>query len=160
MDKLERLTKLHDIHLPPTIGWWPMAYGWYVLLIILLLITSLLIAFWYRRYHYSRAKKQACKLLHTYEQEYQRQGNAAITCAKISELLRRVALAYFPRQKVANLQGEAWINFLNQTAKNINFNDVRQHLLEFPYQNQVQEINLKPLFTRAYAWIKQRGIPC
>ncbi|MGQ3889201.1 DUF4381 domain-containing protein [Legionella sp. CNM-1927-20] len=154
------LAKLHDIHLPSSIGWWPLAPGWYILTVLILLIISLLVTIAYRQRQYARAKRQACQLLDNYEQEYLRNGDVSATCAKISELLRRVALVYFPRQDVASLQGEDWINFLNKTSKNINFNAVRECLLILPYQSRSQKVNLKPLFSRAYAWIKQRGIPC
>ncbi|WP_419419667.1 DUF4381 domain-containing protein [Legionella sp. D16C41] len=154
------LAKLHDIHLPNPIGWWPLAPGWYILIGLIIIIVSLLITIAYRYYKYGRAKRQAYQLLAKYEQDYLQNSDTSTTCAKVSELLRRVALAYFPRQEVASLQGEAWINFLNNSSKDINFNAVRQYLLEMPYQNQSQKANLKPLFTRAYAWIKQRGIPC
>ena len=156
----QHLSKLHDIHLPAPIGWWPLAPGWYILSGAILLITGIIITVVYRHYMHGLAKRQACKMLAEYEHEYDSEGNTAVTCAKISELLRRVALVYFPRQDVASLQGDDWISFLNTTSKGINFKAVRHCLLELPYQNQVQSTNLKPLFTRVHAWIKQRGIPC
>ncbi|STX52841.1 Uncharacterised protein [Legionella busanensis] len=160
MSDTQVLAKLHDIHLPDSIGWWPLAPGWYIAACLSLLIISLLITIVYRQYKYARAKRQACQLLASYEHDFLQHGDVSATCAKISELLKRVALVYFPRQDVASLQGDNWINFLNQTSKNINFNAVRECLLILPYQGRSQKVNLKPLFSRAYAWIKQRGIPC
>ncbi|WP_131782517.1 DUF4381 domain-containing protein [Legionella gresilensis] len=154
------LAKLHDIHLPDPIGWWPLAPGWYIAGFLILLISSLLIRIVYRQHKYARPKRQAYQLLVSYEQDFLQNGDVSATCAKISELLRRVALVYFPRQDVASLQDDNWINFLNQTSKNVNFNAVRECLLILPYQGRSQMVNLKPLFSRAYAWIKQRGIPC
>ena len=78
---------------------------------------------------------------------------------KISELLRRVALVYFPREEVASLKGEAWLTFLSRTSKRIDFNQLRDYLLEFPYQ-AAREIDLQPLFYGAKEWIKQRRVPC
>ncbi|KTC99835.1 DUF4381 domain-containing protein [Legionella erythra] len=159
MTDLQPLAQLRDIHLPAPVGWWPLAPGWYLLAAIALLGFLLLTGVVYRYYTNGRAKRQALKLLAVYQQDYLREGDSQAASAKVSELLRRVALVYFPREKVASLQGEEWLAFLNQTGKNINFNAVRECLLELPYQREA-EVNVKPLLARAKAWIQQRGVPC
>lgn len=155
----QALAQLRDIHLPQPIGWWPLAPGWYVLVVLAVLAISITSFYVYRFYVSGRARRQALQLLNVYVQEYQRDNNSQLISAKISELLRRVALVYFPRKDVASLQGESWITFLNSTGKSINFNSVRECLVELPYQQQAQA-NIKPLLTRARAWIKQRRRPC
>ncbi|KTD66264.1 DUF4381 domain-containing protein [Legionella spiritensis] len=153
------LAQLRDIHLPAPIGWWPLAPGWYFLALGVLVLLLVAVFFIHRRYSYGRARRQALQLLARYRQEYMNEGNSQVTSAKVSELLRRVALVYFSRERVAGLQGDAWIEFLNSTGKDINFSAVRECLIELPYQAP-KSINLKPLFTRAEIWIKQRGVPC
>jgi hypothetical protein len=153
------LSKLRDIHLPEPIGWWPLAPGWYllVLLVIAILIT---IIFFLRRYYLNgSAKRDALRLLKIYQQQYQSEMNSQISSAHISLLLKRVALAYFPRARVASLQGDEWILFLNNTAKKLNFEEVRAELLEMPYQPQ-KDCDLGLLFEMAHTWIKQRRAPC
>jgi hypothetical protein len=79
--------------------------------------------------------------------------------ARISELLKRVALVYFPRSRVASLQGEAWIDFLSHTGKKLDFNAVRDELIEAPYQpNSSCDLNL--LFKISRLWITQRRGSC
>ncbi|KTC88043.1 MULTISPECIES: DUF4381 domain-containing protein [Legionella] len=153
------LAKLHDIKLPTPISWWPLAPGWYLLLVLILILIAVLSYLARRAYLNGRPKRQALRLLKTYEQEYQQERNSQVCSMKVSELLRRVALVYFPREEVASLQGEAWLHFLDKTSKKIDFNKLRAHLLETPYQ-PTSDADLQPLFRCANAWIKQRGAPC
>lgn len=159
MPEPQQLTQLRDIYLPQPVSWWPPAPGWYFVALIAMLLITVIASYGYQYYANGRAKRQALLLLDAYNQQYLQDNNSQLISAKISELLRRVALVYFPREQVASLQGEAWLAFLNASGKNINFHAVRECLLELPYQSG-QEMNLKPLFARARAWIKQRGVPC
>jgi cbb3-type cytochrome oxidase subunit 3 len=158
--ELSPLEKLRDIQLPKPISCWPLAPGWYVLALVGLLFFILLIYFIYRKHLQARAKRQALQLLKDYEQYYQAGGEIQVISAQISELLRRVALVYFPREQVASLSGEAWINFLNNTSKQCNFTALSDCLLTLPYQEKAPNINLNPLFENARKWIKNRGAPC
>ena len=157
----KELTQLRDIHLPTPVGWWPLAPGWYGLAILVLVIVLILVFYISRSYLNGRAKRQALCLLTNYEQQHQRLPNSQITTARISELLKRVALVYFPREDVASLQGERWLAFLNKTGKRLDFNQVRTALLEQPYQPpQAGNNDLQLLFSMARTWIGQRGAPC
>lgn len=159
MVKPDALTALRDIHLPPPITGWPWAPGWYLLLI--LSVAGGLGAYRLLRRYYlnGRAKRAALALLTQYHALHQRDPNRQRTTAQLSELLRRVALAYYPRTRVAGLMGSAWIDFLNGTAKGVQFNTVSDQLLDAPYQT-TQDSDLKPLFDLTRQWIKQQGRPC
>jgi len=133
MSNGDALARLRDIHLPAPISWWPIAPGWYGLMV---LVISLLLAGFlgWRFYRRGGAKREGLRLLLIYEKQAQQGEPSAVICAQVTELLRRVALAYFPRQDIAGLHGDAWIRFLNQTGKRIDFMPVRSLLLERPYQ--------------------------
>ena len=162
MDKMPivdpALNQLRDIHLPPPIGIWPIAIGWY-LLALLLLIAGILFYFRHRR---RRVKRRALQILADYERQYRNHGPkempAEETVAKIADLLRRVALAYFPRETVAGLEGQAWLDFLNRTSRGLDFNVLANVLLELPYQKTKsgQKADLNGLFSSAKSWVKQR----
>lgn len=160
MADLQTLEQLRDIHLPNPVGWWPLAGGWYFLVLALLLLVIGLTYYGCSRYRHGRAKRQALRHLAEYERQYLQDGDAGRISAQLSELLKRVALVYFPRMNVAGLKGEAWIDFLNATSKNSDFRAHRECLLELPYKNNAGQVNLTPLFISAKAWIKQRGAPC
>lgn len=159
MAKADPLAQLKDIHLPEPVGWWPLAPGWYLLMVLGVLLVFGLTYWFYRRHLNALAKHKALDLLKMYKEQYEKENDIQLTSARISELLRRVALVYFPRVQVASLHGDAWLNFLNQTCKGIDFQPVKEMLLDSPFKTG-ETVNLKPLIIRAEQWIKQRGTPC
>lgn len=159
MAKTDALAQLKDIHLPESISWWPLAPGWYVVILLILLLIMGLVYLVHRRHVNALAKNQALDLLNTYKEQYEKDHNAQVASAQISELLRRVALVYYPRAEVAGLHGDAWVEFLNLTSKGIDFKPVNAMLLDSPFKT-METVSLKPLITRAQLWIKQRGVPC
>lgn len=156
MTRLELEAALHPLHQPTAIAWFPAAPGY---LILFALILFLLLAFSFYRYQYQKknqAKNQALALLKNYQAAYQKTGDSQHSSIQISALLRRVALIYHGRQAVAGLEGEAWIQFLCQYSKNLDFQGIKTYLLDLPFQPKRAE-PLDALFKIAAAWIQQRG---
>lgn len=153
------LANLHDLMLPAPIGWWPLAVGWQILMAFALVAISYAFYKIFWRWQNSRAKRMALKLLKIYEQEYNQHNNSAEICAKISELLRRVALAYYPRDEVASLEGETWLIFLNKNSKITLFSELRDYLLTLPYQKYAAQ-DLGNFFIAVRKWIKAQGATC
>src|SRR5262245_4153617 len=102
------LERLHDIVLPIPAPWWPAAPAWYLLggLLALFLCASVwtLIAIW-RRNAYRRAGLAELERLES-------QLNHSDSMPKLAELVKRVALAAYPRERVASLTGNPWLSFL------------------------------------------------
>lgn len=154
------LAQLRDLHLPNTISWWPPAWGWYALF---LLVSALLLGLflWLRKkWLYNQPKREALKNLAQYKRVYDEKKDTQIACMQISELLKRVALVYFSRTEVASLQADAWIAFLNNTAKKVDFQLVKQELIEMPYHQHAMSSQIELLFKLAETWIKNRKVPC
>lgn len=155
----EPLTALRDIHLPEALSHWPLAPGFYGLVAILmasLLIGSVLLRRWLI---HSAAKRQALTVLKQYLAEYEQGFSTQLTSARVSVLLKRVALVYYPRIDIAGLQGEVWLAFLEDTSRKLPINLIREQLLRAPYQAH-HDLDLKPLFKVARQWITQRRKPC
>ena len=159
MAKADVLAQLKDIHLPDSIGWWPLAPGWYGLMLMILITAVALASLLRKRHRNALAKNQALKLLNSYTVQYEKDRNAQLASARISELLRRVALVYYPRAVVASLHSEAWIEFLNETGKGVDFKPVKSMLLDSPFKTK-ETVDLQPLITQAQLWIQQRRVPC
>lgn len=158
----EPIMHLRDIHLPPAVGLWPKALGWVISFGILFISLSAGILYFFRIYNSKRPKKEALALLKYYQSQFQKDKDAPLTAARISELLKRVALVYFPRTQVASLQGDSWVQFLNKTGKGVHFTSVYFELVELPYSpyssNRLPDI--EKLFKEAEKWISQRRKTC
>lgn len=106
--------QLRDIHLPPEPGWWPPAPGWWLLalgLILALLAVVLLLRRWQRR---RQRRQQLDTLCDFVWDNYLSHRSGSRLAEECSLLLRRAAIARFPRQDVASLHGEAWLAFLDR----------------------------------------------
>ena len=80
------LIELKDIHWPDPLGFWPLAFGYYVVLLLIILLSILAIYFiWGRRNrHVKKALWQEFLLI---EQQYAQERDVAILQASISALL-------------------------------------------------------------------------
>ncbi|MFT2091266.1 DUF4381 domain-containing protein [Paraglaciecola sp. 2405UD69-4] len=112
------LDNLKDIHTPTEIGFWPLAYGWWLVILLVFVLFTCLVIWAIKLYKLSAKKRQALKELALINNTH---GNGK---AKLNQLLKRAAISYFPNIKVQQLHGDDWVNFLNLT-----FN--RKHNQEF-----------------------------
>ena len=98
------LSRLHDIVEPEAVSLWPSAPGW-ILLYGLASVLLIVLAFnRYVRWRRDAYRRQALALLpDTPENE-------------LNGLLKRVALSHWPREEVASLTGDAWLEFLDRTG--------------------------------------------
>jgi hypothetical protein len=102
------LANLRDIVEPSPVSWWPLAIGWWFLLTVVGLIALVVAFHRYRQWRanaYRRAGLRALQVIRGTED-----------LAAISELLKRVALAAYPRSQVASLSGSAWVKWLAETG--------------------------------------------
>jgi len=123
---------MRNIHLPPPVSFWPLAYGWYILMGMVLL-SSTVLAYWlYKRWCRHRAKRSLLKRFDVIKGEH---TEAQPLIAELSVLLRRYALNTFPRKHVAGLTGPAWLKFLDNALNTKDFSQgVGQLLAQGPYQ--------------------------
>jgi hypothetical protein len=78
---------LRDIHLPEPISWWPLAYGWWILLGVFG-VAAVLGWLYYRRQYRERAAIRGLKSV----AQALAEGTAPVVCVqRISMILRRFA---------------------------------------------------------------------
>ncbi len=159
MDSASLLSSLRDIHLPPPLNPWIIAPGWWILLGSVLMLGVGLGIYGWRRYHHQRAMREGLRVLELVFEAYAADGDSQRGSAGVSEVLKRVAMAYYPRHHVASLQGEAWFDFLVQTDARVDWALVHDALLILPYQRS-QPAGLDDLFVVARTWVKRRGMRC
>ena len=127
---------LRDLHLPDPVGWWPLAPGWWF--VLLLAATALGYLAWraYLQWRRNAARRFALRELARYEAEYLKHRNPVTLGKQLSELLRRGMLAYAPRGEVAGLTGETWLQWLDSGMPLPYFHtEGGKSLLELPYRD-------------------------
>ena len=117
------LQNLNDIVMPATTGWWPLASGWYVLAVLVLICLSWFAIKSVIEWKANRYRRSALTELEVLSEGIQNPPGRSSSLRKIPALLKRTALAAFPRNEVAMLTGEDWFRFLNSTIKKQSFTE-------------------------------------
>jgi len=155
MDKQDPLAQLRDIHLPTDVSWWPLAPGWWLLIILATILVASLVYWAIRWWKSSTHKRIAIKELESVLQQYKQNQNASGYINDFAQIIRRVALVSFPQEKVASLTGQTWLNFLDKSAKTQDFSRGDGQLLAHgPYQ-QTLELPAASLHKIGVNWIKK-----
>ena len=127
---------LRDLHLPEPAGWWPLAPGWWILIVIAIIAIAYGLARARQRRQRSAARRYALRELARFEAEYRKHKDPITLGKQLSELLRRGMLAYAPRTEVAGLTGEDWLRWLDRGMPLPYFHtDGGKSLLQLPYRS-------------------------
>jgi len=139
---------LKDIHLPAAVSWWPPAAGWWLLLLIVVLAAAG-IWWWYRasepRRLTKRLRRVAGRDIDHLLAEYRNTRDGSQSLQELSILLRRVAMTFSPRGRVAGLSGEKWTGWLAATDVRCELDSRALEILaDGPYQrthgNEVEAV--------------------
>ncbi|MDQ2075620.1 DUF4381 domain-containing protein [Marinimicrobium sp. ABcell2] len=151
------LAQLRDIHLPESTGFWPLAWGWWLLLAVILCAILAGIYTFVQQRRKNRYRLQAAEELDRALQEYRRHEDAARYLQDVAIILRRTALAAFPEPGVAGMRGTDWLMFLDATLVNNTHEftqGVGRALLQGPYQPKPQ-VDVEALHQLAQQWVKE-----
>jgi len=111
------MNELVDIVTPPPPSWMPQTVGWLGLGIVLLATMLWLAWRFLRRWHANRFRRTALRELAVLHRMLDGAPGERITVLlALAELLKRLALAEWPRATVAALTGPAWREFLQTRA--------------------------------------------
>ena len=119
------LDKLHDFYQPPLPAWTPQTVGWYVLFAIAGMFVIWMAVHLVRKWFANRYRRAALRELDL------------LPANEFSALLKRTALAAWPRERVASLSGGAWLKFLNEAAGDETFHS--------PPADRIEEMALQPI---------------
>lgn len=132
----ENALPLRDLHLPDPVSWWPLAPGWWVLIVLLALLLGYGLYRAYLRRRHNAPRRFALRELARYQSDYLEHRNPVVLGKQLSELLRRGMLAYARRDEVAGLTGEAWLAWLDRGMPLPYFHtDGGKSLLQLPYRD-------------------------
>ena len=103
LDLVGLLDQLKPIALPDKVSLWPQTVGWLVVAVVVFIFAGLMLVLWFIAYRSDAYRRAALREINVI-------GNDP---KKLAEVLRRCALAAYPRTAVASLHGEKWLRFLD-----------------------------------------------
>ena len=140
---------LVDVPLPTPVSLWPET--WPLRIAVTVVAVGLMVAVWQllRWWHRNRYRRAALAELDRIEGEH----DATSVPLALASLVRRTALAAFPRDKVASLTGVAWLAFLDRTADTRTFSEGAGRALE-DVAYRPTPADARPLIRAVRHWIK------
>ena len=147
---------LRDIHLPTEISWWPLAWGWWLLIVLAVLGLVALVWWWLKRPAHTQqinlsAQASALQELDRIEQQYKNEPLGLVR--ELSVLLRRIAISLYGRRSVAGLTGITWLQFLDKQGGSPVFSQrFQQALTELPYRAQ-GNVDVQALVQEVRQWL-------
>lgn len=168
MTPVSLTSRLHDIHELDPAGIWPLATGWWLLLAAAVLLALLIIGLrrlrWrpdWRRFmpRYGWSRDAARELISLRDQISH--GDAKVLSARLSELLRRIAIARCGRDNCAGLHGDPWLAWLaDHDPAGFDWRSRGRLLLDLPYAPPGefdQQPEFRGLIDAALAWTAWPG---
>jgi cbb3-type cytochrome oxidase subunit 3 len=134
--------------------------GWYLAFGMCLLIFIVFVVFLFRRWLKKKYRREANKILISDIRPLvlspnQRQKGLG----QLSGLLKQVAMKSYSREKVSELYGEPWIEFLNSTCRSVDFYKLQSvNLIDSQYQPNeklahIERSELEKLIRFSQKWI-------
>lgn len=147
---------LRDIHLPGEIAWWPLAFGWWILVAALLGILAVAgIRYWRGRRH-----RAARRSLNSLLAELSAGAEPSGCAQRASIVLRRFAMTVAGEApNVAGMTGSRWADYLSAHAGDADFAHAEgSTLLELPYAapERVSVEQAMALCRACLAWVDRQ----
>ncbi len=159
------IDQLGDVIAPQAPGWWPLAVGWWVLLglaLVVLVNLYLLLRNLKRKQQQNRWRKEALidhqRIFKNLASRTDIDVNQSTDLAELSVLMRRVALALLPRERVAAMTDDDWLATLDAIGNTREYSQgVGQWLCRGPYRRSqyFDERELNNLLELTETTIKQ-----
>ena len=111
LSALQDLSALRDVLEPPPVSWAPQTVGWLVVAAVAAVAAAVALRRAVRRYRADGYRRAALAELARIEAELP----ATAAAPAVAALLKRTALAAYPRAEVATLTGADWLAFLDRT---------------------------------------------
>jgi hypothetical protein len=149
------LAQLRDIHLPAAIEAWPPAPGWWGLAFLCAVALSILVYWAWGKWQANKYRREAIRQLDKIAETYDKNGDARVFLHDYQLLLKRVALTHYSRDRVANLTGESWVAFLDESSNSSEFTmGAGQVLIDGNYIEN-PSIDVSQLYDLGRHWIRK-----
>ncbi|NPA72457.1 MAG: DUF4381 domain-containing protein [Gammaproteobacteria bacterium] len=153
--QIEQLNQLADIQLPEPIGWWPLASTWWIMITLIgvIIVGAIWVYFEQKKRNAYRVEAQALLDDIMQKSTEQMDNSPSQKILEINRVLKQVALTAYGRVQVAQLNDQAWLNFLKEKASYIPQPDHLIEHLRLAYQPPAQDTSaLKQQYEQLNEW--------
>ncbi len=129
---------LRGLHMPAEPGFWPLAPGWWVVMVLLLLAMLWVAFLWYRKRQRTRQWLLIQSEIEALAERQKKEPNATALLTDASMLLRRYEKFHHHQDQVVSQTGRDWIDHLNACHSDNPFDPWAELLTEGIYRPEVQ----------------------
>ncbi|MFK7831057.1 MAG: DUF4381 domain-containing protein [Congregibacter sp.] len=146
---------LEPLRAPAAVSWWPLAPGWWVLMLLILVAIAFAGFYAWQRYQRGAPLREA-------KQRLQIIGDAtelepSLRVAALGQLQRQIAIELSDRKVCAGLTGEAWATFLNNLGAEGRRFFTSEHA-ELGYQKTISERACADAIQTTASWLDSLAV--
>lgn len=149
------LSALEDIVVPDPVGFFPLAVGWWFVIALALIWLTYGLTIFVLRYRQNAYRREGVKLIKKLETITSLESGLR----KVDEVLKRVAMVSYSREKVGSLWGADWVDFLRASVREFRFSDANaETMASVNYQNissSFRHEDYLATLRAAIAWIRE-----
>lgn len=158
------LANLHDIVVPEPVSLWPLAPGWYGLAWVFLVALVCWAGWRLRQWRLNRYRRVALAELEQLEAAAYDPSRRIAVLGELPTLVKRVALAAWPRETVASLSGPSLLAFLDDTGRTQAFQVGPGKVLpalayDVRMAAALDDEHIASLFDAVRGWVKRHAAP-
>ncbi|MCX7546648.1 DUF4381 domain-containing protein [Xanthomarina sp. F1114] len=149
--------ELGNIMEPDPIAFSFNTIGWKVVFVILGVLILYGIYRLYLKYKHNQYRRDAVAEIKTLKQDPKLPEMLFIT--KCVFILKRTALQSYQREKVASLEGDAWLEFLDAEVRGSHFKTYKEDIANAVYKETFNNTNFnkEAFFQMSLKWIKHHA---
>jgi len=145
---MDKLSALGPLELAAEPNWWPLPFSAWLMIgaALIFSLAILIIIVWRHTRH--RIKRKALRQLVMIAENPD--------LPSLDNLLRRVALTYYPRREVASLTGESWLKWLDDNLAGPHFLPLAPHWYAALYRGRpLEDSTWQACIEASQRWITQ-----
>lgn len=145
--------QLRDIHMPEAISWWPLAFGWWILIALFLAVLAIAIWQLLRYQQGNRYRKLALAELNNLYSNWQSSADTATYLQTANQILKRAVFQANVNSDTSSLSGHQWAEHLNSYTNQSLAEDSCKALAESIYMKE-PDTNVEKLHLDLCTWLK------
>ena len=145
--------QLRDVHLPEPVSWWPLAFGWWLLIAFGCIAIIAMLIFLHRKKQQNQYRKEALLQLDNVYSIWQQDKNTVAYLQSVNAVLKRSIQHTKGASHFLRLSGVNWVSSLNSLVKKP-LSEQTQNALSIDCYQAHSDADVSDVQANATRWIK------